>query len=251
VGGRARLLRTSLNDSFFLWAMLDQLRVGNAYSGRDSQRSRYEIFCGVPYPASEDRVGGAFGHCWVPPEKRTHKGSPVSMPCVYVGKGVPGWRVIVGHGAAARFMDVTRATFYETPLISKGLMPSQTVLDAETQTLSDVGGVAEVAPVVLPVAGGVAPVVLRVAGRVAALAGAHALPAVPAPVIWQTPAAWAATLRPRRSSAVMLVVARSLQPRRSEMEMLAEASCVVEETELCSEGPALGMLERTGGGVHA
>jgi hypothetical protein len=67
------------------------------------------------------------------------------------------------------------------------------------------------------------------------------LPAVPAPVIWQTPAAWAATLRQRRSSAVMLVVARSLQPRRSEMEMLAEASCVVEETELCSEGPALGI----------
>jgi hypothetical protein len=225
-GGRARMRRTALNDSFFLWAMLDAARVRNAYCGRDEKRSRYEIFTGEAYPAGDDRVWGSFGHCWVPPEKRAHKGSPVSMPCVYVGKGQPGWRVIVGQGATAYWMDVARATFYEVPLISKGLMPSATVTDAETQTVPEprvaallaaltAGGAA---PVVAPIV----PVATPVAGGVAALAGAHALPAVPA-VIRQTPAAWAATLRPRRSAAAMIAAAR----------------CVVEETEMCSEGPAM------------
>jgi hypothetical protein len=58
-GGRARMLRTSLNDTFFLWSMLDVLRLSNAYSGRDSERSCHDIFCGAPlYLASEDRVWG-------------------------------------------------------------------------------------------------------------------------------------------------------------------------------------------------
>ena len=57
----------------------------------------------------------------------------------------------------------------------------------------------------------------------AELADAHALPAVTVN-IRETPEAWQATLRPRRRSpAVMMAVVRSL----------------VEDTELCSEGPAM------------
>ena len=132
-GAKARMLRCAHNSSFFLWAAWNTSKTIGHSSKRGEERSRVQIVTGSVHDASSDRVFGAAGHCFVPAEKRL-KDDPVSMPCVYLGPGRTGWKVVVGFGACARVIDVKRATFYETSLIGKGLMPSAAMVDACTQT---------------------------------------------------------------------------------------------------------------------
>ena len=125
--GRAMLIRpNTLNDSFFLWAMRHAIMMRRAMKRRSTGKTRELMFTGSPYDASQDKIFGAPGHAFLPSEKRANKGSPVSVACICVGFGDDmGWRVVYGTGATAKWADVTTATFYETGLISRGIMPKE------------------------------------------------------------------------------------------------------------------------------
>ena len=178
-GGKARMIRCSLNSSFFLWAMWNASKTIGHSAKRGASKSRIQLVTGDAHDASSDRIFGAPGHCLVPAEKRL-KDDPVSMPCVYLGPGRTGWKVVIGHGACARELDVKRATFYEISLIGKGLMPSAALIDACTQT--ELSGTTEA----------VTPTVQAV----------HQAPVVSA-AIRTTPAAWSGSLRSGRATAMM------------------------------------------------
>ena len=190
--GRAWMVRTMYNNSFFLWACWAAVKVRESLIGRTKNESRCMLFNGKPYDGSMDKVWGSPGYAWIPPEARAHPAAPVSVKCVFVGLGTDGWRVIIGHGATAKWMDVTRADFYEVGLITKGLMPGSAQIDQETQTDEEV---------VVPD---------DVQQHQAAHVHDEALPA-----IREKPADWRSSLRPREPVTLLSLAA---QARNLEVE---------------------------------
>ena len=131
---RQLMARANLNKSFFLHAMVHAGTLLR-YKARDGEkRTRHHSFYGLPADVSGLRTWGCMGWASIPPAKRDTKGGPVAAKCVWVGLIPAGWLVVVGTGAAATLEVTAQGRFYETNLLSKGVMPAATVLDASTQT---------------------------------------------------------------------------------------------------------------------
>lgn len=138
---RMMMARAShLNKSFFLHAMSNAITVINLKARAGDKRTRSHNFFGRASDVSKLKTFGCFGWARLDAVKRDTKGGPVASRCVYVGLVPEGWLVVVGQGAAASVQITAQARFYETNLLSKGVMPSVGVLDASTQTDEDAEG---------------------------------------------------------------------------------------------------------------
>ena len=131
---RKLLVRAQLNDSFFLHAMTHAATILRHMVRKGDTRSRGHNFSGAAEDLSKFKAFGSPGWCRVPPQTRDGKAAPVSDKCAWVGVDSTGWLVVVGRGATAKLVATTQARFYETGLISVGVMSAAAVLDHSTQT---------------------------------------------------------------------------------------------------------------------
>jgi len=134
---KALMLSKNATESFFLHAMVHARDVYNCHVSKGKSYTRYAIVHGRPPNMDSYRCFMARGHCRLDHKVRDLKSGEVSVPCVFVGIGELGFKVISGDGAAARLHVVTQAHFYEESFLYKGLVTSAMV-DVSTQTAGSV-----------------------------------------------------------------------------------------------------------------